>query len=97
MQSIRIFGKPYRVERVEKYDDPKQEGSIDTFTGLITVLDRLGDHAAREIILHETIHAIDEELALGFSEEQVQRLSVALYSVYRENGMHLVERPGGAE
>lgn len=87
---MNILGKPYKIQYVDKINDEFQLGEINTGTGIITVLRDVTRQNQEEIILHETIHAVDEELALGLTEEQVQRLSVALYAVFRENSMQMI-------
>jgi hypothetical protein len=93
MQSIRIFGKNYLVNRVDKFDDADQTGSNSSW-GEINIRKFDNRDFENEVILHETIHLIDEALLLGLTEEQVTALSSGLFCVYRENKMNLIEKPG---
>jgi hypothetical protein len=95
MQSIRIFGKNYLVNHVDGFEDPQQLGSNSSW-GEINVKKFDNKDFENEIILHETIHCIDEALDLDLTEKQVTALSTALFCVYRENKMHLIERPTDA-
>ena len=94
MQSIMILGKPYSISTVATIDDDGNSGEIDVRACTIKLIDGLADHMRQESLLHEVIHGVDEELSIGLTEEQVRRLSVGLYAVYRENEMHIIERPG---
>lgn len=85
MQSITILGKPYDYKRVDCYDDEEQVGEYDPTICLITTLKSLTKDFEREKILHEIIHAIDDEMDLDLSDTQVKRLSIGLYAVYKEN------------
>lgn len=94
MQTIRIFGKHYTINRVDGFDDPQQLGSNSSW-GEINVKKFDNKDFENEVILHETIHCIDEALDLDLTEKQVTALSTSLFAVYRENNMHLIRHPGG--
>jgi hypothetical protein len=96
MQAIRIFGKNYIVDMVDGFDDTGQVGEADS-AGIISVKKNSNYDFERETLLHEIIHCIDEATGAGLTEQQVTAISSGLFCVYRENGMHIIERPGGAE
>ncbi|MFA5423711.1 MAG: hypothetical protein WC374_07610 [Phycisphaerae bacterium] len=96
MQTIRIFGKNYIINRVDGFEDQKQFGNSDP-AGVIDVKKNDNIDFENETLLHEIIHCIDESNGIGLNENQVTSLSSGLFCVYRENNMHLIERPGGAE
>ena len=93
MNAITILGKPYQIHYVDKVDDDDNSGESNIRTGEIKVLNALTPHLSRETLLHEIIHIVSDELYLELSERQVAALSVGLYSVYRDNHLHLVEPP----
>lgn len=95
MQSLTIFGKPYQVKYVDKINDGDQFGELDTGTGLISVLNTSTKQMQEETLLHEIIHAIDEDMGIGLNEKQVQRLSVSLYAVLKENNFQRTGKLGG--
>lgn len=95
MQSLTIFGKPYQVQYVDNINDGDQFGEINTGTGIISVLNTSSAQMQEETLLHEIIHAIDEDMGIGLNEKQVQRLSVSLYAVLKENNFQMVGPLGG--
>jgi hypothetical protein len=95
VQSLTIFGKPYQVKYVDKINDGDQFGELDTGTGLISVLNTSTKQMQEETLLHEIIHAIDEDMGIGLNEKQVQRLSVSLYAVLKENNFQRTGKLGG--
>lgn len=91
MESIRILGKDIAVKYVDTFIGADQIGECDVCGGEIIVTATLKEDIKNETILHEVIHCVDEMLSIGLSEEQVNRLSVGLYAVYRENGFQLIK------
>lgn len=92
---ITILGKPYQIVRVESIHEDERIGECDVDNGCISILSGLNRDVYLETALHEIIHAVDKELLIGLTEEQVQRLGVSLYAVYKENAMDITFKPGG--
>lgn len=88
-KSITIGGKLYRVARRSKIikDGIECWGTIDTVRGLIEIKTRgvSIDHQL-ETLLHEALHAIeDEHLSADLNEEDLTKLSKALYALLKDN------------
>ena len=45
----------------------------------------MDEQQQKDTLLHEVVHAIDDTLALGMTEEQVHALGAGLYQVLSEN------------
>lgn len=82
---VRVLGKDYQIEW----------GATDLGEGV------MGDHSQselkirvrggmphdeeRETLLHELIHAVDEQLGIRMTEKRVRMLSVGVYALLRDN------------
>ncbi len=79
MQS-KILGKPFTI--VEKPADelPDCLGTYDLDLMEVYLRGGLVPAQRGDTLLHEHIHIADETLELGLTEDQVGKLSVALYS-----------------
>jgi len=77
---IPILGKPYRVECVPNEHLAGNMGSATRGRQFIAISSELALEQQEDTLLHEVIHIISDELALGFTEETVQRLAVGLHS-----------------
>ena len=87
--TLHILGKPYRVDRLPTNQLPTLMGSTNRGRQVICLDETLAADQAEDTLLHEVLHIIDGELALNFSEETIQRLSVGLYSAgYRREAPH---------
>jgi len=93
MESVRIFGKNYLIDRVDKFEDAGQVGAADS-DGIISIKKNTNYDFEQETLLHEIIHCIDEAIGSGLTEQQVTAISSGLFCVYRENDMHIISRPG---
>lgn len=93
-QSIQVLGKTYAVEFVDKVDDKDSMGEHELSTQKIKIKNDQHAESAKETLLHEAIHAIDEQLDLGIREQQVHRLAVGLFQVLRENPAFLAYLTG---
>ena len=84
-ESILVIGKTFAVEDVDKVDDEDSSGEQRRDQQLIKV--KAGQHpeTLRETLLHELIHAIEEQLGLDMKERQVHSLAIGLFQVLREN------------
>lgn len=84
-QSIQVLGKTYAVEFVDKVDDKDSFGEHEMSTQKIKIKNEQHHESSRETLLHEVIHAVEEQLDLGMKEKQVHGLAVGLFQVLREN------------
>jgi hypothetical protein len=88
LSQVWVNGVPYQV--VEEDKPRNEEGRIlygETRYGKLQLAIDPGNplHRVRETVLHETMHAVDDEYGLGLEEAIVDRLSRALYATLRAN------------
>jgi hypothetical protein len=78
---ITILGKKYSVVMT---DDVGSGGNLGNSKRSKQVITLNGEQCApeqlEETLLHEVIHMVDGELAMGLPEETIARLSVGIYS-----------------
>jgi hypothetical protein len=77
---IMILGKPYYLVEIAPGSAPDFSGTNNRDDQTITIVAGQGAEAQADTILHESLHIIDKELALGLSEETVARLACGLHS-----------------
>lgn len=84
---LKIIGKRYRVAVVAKVDEDDSDGESSQSSQTILLKDDAehGFEYAREVILHEAIHAVDHEMRLCLSEQHVEGLGVGILALLREN------------
>lgn len=75
-----ILSKPYLLVEVGPGSAPDFAGTCNRETQTITLVAGQGPEAQADTILHESLHIIDKELALGLSEETIARLACGLHS-----------------
>lgn len=80
IHTAHILGKEYQVVFKGANDNMTLLGSIEYAKQRIFIFDELPYDQRCETFLHETIHAVNEELKLGLSEVTVARLAVGLHS-----------------
>jgi len=82
---ISILGKVYAVEWLDRiYDEEgEQSGTSSARHQIIKVSTSHHLDDQRDTLLHEVLHAIDEQLKLDLSETQVALLSTGLFQVFR--------------
>lgn len=82
-----VFGKLYVVRN----EPPSggEAGNCNAETCVIMVTPTHAESAQRDTILHEVVHAVEQELGLKMSERQVAGLATGLLGVMRHNP-HLV-------
>lgn len=78
--SIIVLGKRYTIHRQPDYLMFDKIGWCDRNNSIIVLNKSVSQEQQAEKLIHEVIHAIDDELSLGLDEEQVARLAVGLYS-----------------
>jgi hypothetical protein len=85
---IKVFHRTYSVNTVDKVLDSEAnelDGICMHNTGQILLSKSLSEDNSKEVLLHELIHALDGQLDIGFTEKDVQRTSVALFTLFRDN------------
>lgn len=88
MNRIRILGIEFMIETVPAFEDSMQMGECDD-SGIIKIHHALMSDMREKTILHEIIHAVENQLDLNLSETQVKGIATGLYCIYRENNMRL--------
>lgn len=79
-----ILGKTYTIEEVP-LKQLKANGICDFSCQTIKVATPLLPDEAKDVILHEVIHAVDHLLDLELTERQVQVLATGLMAVFAAN------------
>lgn len=84
---VNVLGKTYTIRFVKKarMDSEEEYGICDFSKTEILVNRDFGKDHQKDTVIHEIVHAIDEDLDLGFSEKQVRNLGCALYQVFKAN------------
>jgi Zn-dependent peptidase ImmA (M78 family) len=75
-----ILGKRYKIKYLDDNTIQSAYGSVKRGQGLILINKDTTPDQQAETLLHEVIHAVDEELLIGLEEADVARLAVGLYS-----------------
>ena len=89
MNTINILGINYTIEYVECVDKNEAKfGMTDFFNCKILIDKNLTPEKKEQVLLHEIIHCICQELnlfELGEDENKVQSLAVALHLTLKKN------------
>jgi hypothetical protein len=84
--TLKICGKPFRVVRCkETLLEVDAFGKVDVNKLQVVILDDLPPPLEKDTVLHEIIHAIDEQLALKLKERQIEALGCMLQQVFADN------------
>lgn len=81
---VRVLGKEYRTVFGAQLETGVL-GEHDQMKGEVRVTGGLPHDEERETLLHELIHAIDEQIGIGLTEKRVRQLSVCIYALVRDN------------
>ena len=92
MDSLNILGKTYRIQWEDELDDAL--GVTYSSKQLIKMVKGLPLDTERETLLHEVIHAVEDGLGLGMTEQQVHALACGLYDVLKNNQQTLKQYYG---
>lgn len=84
-KTVRVVGKTYTVNFVEKIDEKDSCGEQERDAQQIKIKINQHHESARETLLHEVIHAVEEQLSLGLKEKQVHCLAIGMFQVLNEN------------
>ena len=87
-ERLKIISKRFAINYVQEGEGDLTEdkmGLCDTLNQRIWIEEGLQYDTQRETILHETLHAISDEMGLGLSEEQVSGAAKGVLSVLIDN------------
>lgn len=84
-KTLKVIGKRYKVRVVEKVDEEDSDGESCPITQVVTVKREQGFEQARDTGLHEAVHAVDHQMHLNLTEEQVIGLGTGILALLREN------------
>ena len=86
--TILILGQEYTINNdKDALDRIDSMGLCDTAEQAITLNQHHNRNFRSSILLHESIHAIDNALAINLTEDQVMALGSSLYIYLKENGL----------
>ena len=80
-----VLGKIWRVLWVKNKFSSVPYGETRFTDCEIRIYKKAALQQRQDTLIHEAIHAIDDSLALGLTEQQVHGLAAALYDVLRRN------------
>lgn len=80
MNYVSVLGKDYEVNFKAAIDMHSNAGTLHVDKGVIDINEEHSPDCVEDSLLHEIVHIIDKELALGFDEDLVRRLTTGLYS-----------------
>jgi hypothetical protein len=85
---ISILGMVHEISTYKEHskEDPSM-GTSDCKMGTVKLCEGMPPDIAEQTLLHEIIHLIDRNLAIGLKENQVISLAAGLYSVIKENNL----------
>lgn len=87
--AVAIGGHRFTVDLVEVVNKHiPRRGEIDHLTTTIRIDRSMAHSRQEECLLHECLHEIDQQLALGLPEDTINRLSEALYAVIKTNRLY---------
>jgi hypothetical protein len=88
-ETLKVGPFPYRVERPALVNNERRDrvGEADNANLVIRIEAGLVPERSEEVFFHEMVHVADVFMGVGLNEEQVERLSVGLYMVLKENNL----------
>ena len=82
---VKVVGKTYVINVVEKVDDEDSMGEVDHASQRILIKSAQTLQAEQDTLLHETLHAIEHAMDMEFDETEIHRLTAGLLQVLRDN------------
>jgi hypothetical protein len=82
---VKVIGKTYSIDYMDKVDEEDNLGEHDITTQKIKIRKEQHFEALRDTVMHEVMHAIDEQMSLKLKESQVHALASGLLQLIREN------------
>jgi hypothetical protein len=94
-RTVQIGGHDYGVEVVEVVSPENAlAGQVDHHAKAIRIKGGFVHSGQEEILLHECLHTICEQLHLDITEETLHRLSEATYALIKRNRLYFgLEKP----
>ncbi len=92
IRKLTIMGRNYIVTRSADLPDDAA-GDVDPISEEIRIHPDVSDVRAAEVLLHEIIHVLSDDLQLGLDERQVHALGVGLADTLTRNGMLVLRCP----
>ena len=93
--SLSVLGKPVAIKWSDELRSPgSMKGACNNTDSTIWLSTQLAPAQLQDTAIHEVLHLVSDELALGLEEETVARLACGLYSagVRLEAVRHLEEK-----
>ena len=85
-EKLKVLGKPYTVHYVNGEPLCEDEmGECDDGRQSLYIRDGQPLGNEQDTVLHEIIHAIDEQMQIRLKEDQVRRLATGLLAVLKDN------------
>lgn len=82
---VKIVGKTYDIQYVEKADLPNDMGECNDEALLIKIRSDIPQQNQQDVLLHEIIHAVDYAMNTEMTEKQVHAISTGLLGVLLDN------------
>ena len=90
MKSLRILGKNFEILWVDEVAEDAI-GMCETHRQRIVMMKGLPLETEQDTLLHEVIHAVDETMGSGLTEQQVVALASGLLAVFKDNHKEITE------
>ena len=87
-KNVKIGFRNYKINRIEpssKLNNDILFGEIAFVTNEININSQFDEDEQKETLIHEILHGIDHMYKLDLDEDVVSRLSVAIYTVLKDN------------
>jgi hypothetical protein len=86
MAKIKILNRILNIESIDQQLSMESNwGIINHSENKIQIRKDLPENIKMETLIHECIHAIDNQLGLGFDEVMTDRLATGIYSLIFDN------------
>lgn len=94
-KKLKIGGIVYKIKQISPCIRPGTGetvwGYVDFAKCEIGIDKELAEDKKRTVLMHEAVHAIDEAVGLGFSEEATDRVAVAIVDMLIRNKWNVCE------
>ena len=82
---VRVMGKVYSITYIENSDAIESNGVCKNDTLSILIADELPPDEERDTLLHEIVHAVDNQISIGLTEKKVRQIATGLMQVILDN------------
>jgi hypothetical protein len=82
---VRVLGKIFKIRFMKDDEWEDADGIMELDSQNILVREKKALAYMQDTLLHETIHAIDETLITGMTEQQVSNIASVLLAVLKDN------------